>query len=243
MAWLWVVGRGVAPARAAPPRACAPSASRSWSWSASSPSAAASRTTSRRRTRSRSPPVRWRWRRWTAGRARALRPALAVLMVVGGARRLAARRGPSCRWSPSCATRRRSARSPGTDERQALGRLPQFYADMHGWREMAEAVAGVVRTPAARGPGEGLRLRAELRGGRRDRVLRPRPRPPARDLGPQQLLALGARLLHGRGARRDRRPARAAGGALRRRAARRPSRAARTACPTRTAGRSGSPAA
>ncbi len=38
---------------------------------------------------------------------------------------------------------------PGTDERQALGRLPQFYADMHGWRAMAEAVAGVVRTLSA----------------------------------------------------------------------------------------------
>ena len=35
---------------------------------------------------------------------------------------------------------------PGTEERQALGRLPQFYADMQGWRGMAEAVAGVVRT-------------------------------------------------------------------------------------------------
>ncbi len=34
---------------------------------------------------------------------------------------------------------------PGTEERKALGRLPQFYADMHGWREMAEAVAGVVQ--------------------------------------------------------------------------------------------------
>jgi hypothetical protein len=35
---------------------------------------------------------------------------------------------------------------PGTEERHAVGRLPQFYADMHGWRDMAEAVAGVVRT-------------------------------------------------------------------------------------------------
>jgi hypothetical protein len=35
---------------------------------------------------------------------------------------------------------------PGTDEHHELGRLPQFYADMHGWREMAETVAGVVNT-------------------------------------------------------------------------------------------------
>lgn len=29
---------------------------------------------------------------------------------------------------------------PGTDENHRLGRLPQFFADMHGWRELAEAV-------------------------------------------------------------------------------------------------------
>ena len=32
---------------------------------------------------------------------------------------------------------------PGTDENHRLGRLPQFFADMHGWRELAEAVAKV----------------------------------------------------------------------------------------------------
>ena len=31
-------------------------------------------------------------------------------------------------------------------ERHEMGRLPQFYADMHGWRELAEAVAGVAAT-------------------------------------------------------------------------------------------------
>jgi hypothetical protein len=35
---------------------------------------------------------------------------------------------------------------PGTDERHALGRLGQFYADMHGWREWATSVAAVSRT-------------------------------------------------------------------------------------------------
>jgi hypothetical protein len=34
---------------------------------------------------------------------------------------------------------------PGAGERHELGRLPQHFADMHGWREMAETVAGVVR--------------------------------------------------------------------------------------------------
>ncbi|MDX1998355.1 MAG: glycosyltransferase family 39 protein [Thermoanaerobaculia bacterium] len=39
---------------------------------------------------------------------------------------------------------------PSTGENKRLGRLPQFYADMHGWREMAEAVSGVYRAlPAA----------------------------------------------------------------------------------------------
>ena len=32
---------------------------------------------------------------------------------------------------------------PGTDENHRLGRLPQFFADMHGWRELAEAMAAV----------------------------------------------------------------------------------------------------
>jgi len=31
--------------------------------------------------------------------------------------------------------------APGTDERHAVGRLPQFFADMQEWREMAAAVA------------------------------------------------------------------------------------------------------
>jgi hypothetical protein len=34
---------------------------------------------------------------------------------------------------------------PSTDENQELGRLPQYFADMHGWRELAESVALVHR--------------------------------------------------------------------------------------------------
>ena len=45
--------------------------------------------------------------------------------------------------------------TPGSDERKELGRLPQFFADMHGWRGMAEAAGAV----AARIP-LGERLRA-----------------------------------------------------------------------------------
>ena len=33
--------------------------------------------------------------------------------------------------------------APGSDENHRLGRLPQFFADMHGWRELAESVAAV----------------------------------------------------------------------------------------------------
>ena len=32
---------------------------------------------------------------------------------------------------------------PGTDERKSLGRLPQHFADMHGWQQLAESVARV----------------------------------------------------------------------------------------------------
>jgi len=35
--------------------------------------------------------------------------------------------------------------APGTDERKSLGRLPQYFADMQGWQELAEAVARVHR--------------------------------------------------------------------------------------------------
>ena len=35
--------------------------------------------------------------------------------------------------------------TPSTGERQKLGALPQYYADMFGWREMAEKVAAVYR--------------------------------------------------------------------------------------------------
>jgi hypothetical protein len=82
---------------------------------------------------------------WTKGRARALRPILAVLMVAVG---LAV--SPLGRPVLPVETFVRYAaalgQKPGTEERQVLGRLPQFYADMHGWRSLAETVASVVRT-------------------------------------------------------------------------------------------------
>jgi 4-amino-4-deoxy-L-arabinose transferase-like glycosyltransferase len=44
--------------------------------------------------------------------------------------------------------------APGTEERHEMGRLPQFFADMQGWPELAQAVATVYRgLPAADRPG------------------------------------------------------------------------------------------
>ena len=80
---------------------------------------------------------------WTTGRARALRPVLAVLMV-GVALAVSPLGRPVLPVDAFVRYAAALGQKPGTEERQALGRLPQFYADMHGWREMAEAVAGVV---------------------------------------------------------------------------------------------------
>jgi hypothetical protein len=79
----------------------------------------------------------------TAGRARSLRPVLAVLMVGVGLAvspfgRPVLPEDTFVRYAAAL------GQKPGTEERNPVGRLPQFYADMHGWRAMAEAVAGVV---------------------------------------------------------------------------------------------------
>jgi hypothetical protein len=81
----------------------------------------------------------------TEKRARNLRPILAVLMV-GASLAVSPLGRPVLPVDAFVRYAEALGQKPGTDERQALGRLPQFYADMHGWREMAEAVAGVVRT-------------------------------------------------------------------------------------------------
>ena len=82
--------------------------------------------------------------RLSAGRAFWLRPVVTVLVLVGGVLL-----SPLARpLLPVDAYVRYAAAlgiGPSTDERHEIGRLPQFYADMHGWREMAETVARVVR--------------------------------------------------------------------------------------------------
>jgi hypothetical protein len=84
---------------------------------------------------------------WTTGRARALRPVLVVLMV-GAAAALAPLGRPVLPVETYVRYAEALGLKPSVGERHALGRLPQFYADMHGWREMAEAVASVVWTLA-----------------------------------------------------------------------------------------------
>ncbi len=82
---------------------------------------------------------------WTAVRFRWLRPVLAVLVAVVGLvvsplARPVLPVDAFVRYAAALGL----ASSP--EERHEMGRLPQFYADMQGWREMAETVAGVVRT-------------------------------------------------------------------------------------------------
>jgi hypothetical protein len=82
---------------------------------------------------------------WTRSRARWLRPVLAVLVVVAGLA-LAPLGRPVLPVDDFVRYAAAIGIEGAPEERHEMGRLPQFFADMHGWREMAEAVAGVVRT-------------------------------------------------------------------------------------------------
>jgi hypothetical protein len=87
---------------------------------------------------------------------------------------------------------------PSTEEKKELAELPQWYADMQGWSEVADAFAG--RVPhAARRP-----TRPAPRSGGPDYgvagavdYLRPGARPAEGDQQPQQLLAVGPRTWDG----------------------------------------------
>jgi Dolichyl-phosphate-mannose-protein mannosyltransferase len=80
---------------------------------------------------------------WTE-RARRLRPVLAALVVAAGLA-LSPFAAPVLAVDDYVRYAAALGEKPGTDERHELSRLPQFYADMFGWREMAETVAGVAR--------------------------------------------------------------------------------------------------
>jgi hypothetical protein len=89
---------------------------------------------------------------WTAGRfqgpwrALALLAAAAVLLAAPLAKPLLSEDGYRA-WSARLGVELEAG------ENHARGRLPQLFADMHGWRELAEAVAAVHRTlPAAERP-------------------------------------------------------------------------------------------
>jgi len=82
---------------------------------------------------------------WTAGRMRPVR-AVAVLVVVGLGLVAAPLARPVLSEDRLVRYAEALGEKPGTDERNAVGRLSQFFADMHGWRELAEATARVVHT-------------------------------------------------------------------------------------------------
>jgi hypothetical protein len=82
--------------------------------------------------------------RWTSDRARALRPAFLATLVAGGAM--------TAPLAKPLLPKETFIRYSGwlgiqaaQDERGERGRLPQFYADMIGWQELAETVAAVHR--------------------------------------------------------------------------------------------------
>ena len=52
----------------------------------------------------------------------------------------------SCPWTPMCDTRGPPESRRRPSERHQMGRLPQFFADMFGWRELVEEVVRVAGT-------------------------------------------------------------------------------------------------
>ena len=81
---------------------------------------------------------------WTTGRARPLR-VVAAVVVLGLGLLAAPLARPVLREDALVRYAAALGEKPGTDERNAVGRLNQFFADMHGWRDLAEATARVVR--------------------------------------------------------------------------------------------------
>jgi hypothetical protein len=80
---------------------------------------------------------------WSEGRRGGWRPLIALLIVLTGLA-LSPFGRPVLPVESYVRYAAALGVAPSTEERHELGRLPQFYADMHGWREMAEAVATVV---------------------------------------------------------------------------------------------------
>jgi hypothetical protein len=91
-------------------------------------------------------------RAWARGRRRALRPVLAGLLAAAGLV-LAPFGLPLLPVDTYVAYARALGVAPTTEERTGLAELPQHYADMFGWEEMAARVAAAYRglTPAEQG--------------------------------------------------------------------------------------------
>jgi hypothetical protein len=69
---------------------------------------------------------------------------------------------------------------PATDEKHEMGTLPQFFADMHGWEEIVDAVAGVFESVKVDDPGKWAVLTANYgEAGAIDFLGRERELPPA----------------------------------------------------------------
>jgi hypothetical protein len=84
--------------------------------------------------------------RWSGAVAfgRWLRPAYLVVLLAGGALALPLTK-PVLAVEPTIAYMKWLGVEASTSERKEVGRLPQFFADRLGWRELAEAVAEVQR--------------------------------------------------------------------------------------------------
>lgn len=82
---------------------------------------------------------------WTRERRRWLRWATPAAIVLAAAA-IAPIAKPLLPVDDLVAYQARLGLGPRSDEHHELGRLPQHFADMHGWREMAESVAEAVAT-------------------------------------------------------------------------------------------------
>jgi hypothetical protein len=79
--------------------------------------------------------------RWTAGRGRrVLRPALFGLLLLGSLPPIPFAK-PVLAEDAFVRYAAALGQKPGTDEHHEMGRLPQFFADMHGWPELAADAA------------------------------------------------------------------------------------------------------
>ena len=100
--------------------------------------------------------------------------------------------------------------APPQEERQSLGRLPQMFADMHGWPDLASTVAGVYRKLPAEDQSRACILAQNYGEAGAIDLFGPSTRPAQGHLGPQQLFPLGSARLYRRGHdhhwRRARRP-------------------------------------